>query len=84
MPPVTERVAQMRQGRAPQSQSDNNARNIQSQVSLLFLMARLEGAAHAMQPPSPNLMSFDCAIGYLADFLTAADLQHWMVGRKPM
>lgn len=32
MPPVTERVKQMRQGRAPNSQSDVQSRNIQSQV----------------------------------------------------
>lgn len=32
MPQVTERVAQMRQGRAPRNQADNQARNLQSQV----------------------------------------------------
>lgn len=31
MPQVTERVAQMRQGRAPRNQADNQARNLQSQ-----------------------------------------------------
>ena len=44
MPAVTERVQQMRAGRAPQSQSDNQARNIQSQACSPALRRRLPSA----------------------------------------